>query len=118
MNNNQLTIVWKPDVLHMMKHRGSFEEVKDERGWPVRIDSNRLGLTARSETETFRNIKSLEAAKKILLKRDVRNIIVAKYNGEPIFVTPEKKQRKKFVKKQKRKMKAAARSIKYTRKIK
>lgn len=75
MTNRKLTITWKQDVLTVVKHNGS------------RINYN--GETSRSERETFRNVKSKEAALKILSRRKKKEIIFAAYNNETIY--PAKK---------------------------
>jgi len=101
VSRNNLIFTWKPDVLSMVEHAGNNDNYK--------------GKTARSEVETFKNIKNIVAAKKILLRRNVSNIIVAKFRGEEIFVTPDKKQRRKFYKKQKQKRRTIAYSNKYSK---
>lgn len=107
MKNNKLMIVWKPDVLSMAHHNGSFETKKDKWGHStIKINSNHKGLTARSEVETFSNIKSIDAAKKLILRRNVEQIIVATYNDEEINVRPTKKKRISFIKRIKRRITA------------
>lgn len=59
MNNRKLIITWKPDVLHMG--------------------------TARSERDSFKNIKTIEKAQKIVSKRNPHQILFATYNNEVIF---------------------------------
>jgi len=87
MTNRKLTITWKPDVLSNVEHKGSYERNKEnyEEDFRNRIlGNNYKGLTARSERETFRNIKSKEAAQKILRKRNRKEILFATYNNENI----------------------------------
>ena len=79
MSKRVLIITYKPDVLHMIEHNGSKEVGKN--GWIYNYDK---GLTARSERESFRNIKTKEKAKAILNIRNRSQILVAKYGKEII----------------------------------
>lgn len=74
MNNRTLIITWKPDVLSMVQHDGS-KHTFDK------------GLTSRSERETFRNIKSELAAKKIVGKRNKKEILFAQWEDEVIYTS-------------------------------
>lgn len=75
MNNRTLIITWKPDVLTMVQHKGS------------RHTFDR-GLTSRSERNTFRNIKSIASAEKIIGKRNKKEILFAQWEDEVIYTHP------------------------------
>ncbi len=63
MTNRKLVITYKPDV----------------------------GLTARSEREGFKNIKSKESAMRIVGRRNKNEILFANYNNEVIYPEPVEK---------------------------
>lgn len=73
--NNKLIITWKPDVLTMIEHNGSFRKGD-------LVYSSDKGMTCRSEVESIKNVKSMEAARKILNKRNSTNIIYASYSNK------------------------------------
>ena len=77
MSKRILTITWKPDVLHMVKHSGSFE--KEDTFY----NKDKVA-TARSERESFWNIKTKEKAEAIVNKRNKNEILFAKW-GESII---------------------------------
>lgn len=79
MPNNKLIITWKPDVLTMVNHSETSYRITDDDY--VNFE-DKVGFTCRSHVDSFKNIKTKEAAIRILNKRNQLNIIVAKYNGE------------------------------------
>lgn len=78
MSNRVLVITFKPDVLHMIDHNGSFKEGD-------LVYSDLKGATSRSERESFRNIKTKEKAQAIVSRRNPKQILVATYNKSAIF---------------------------------
>lgn len=85
MKNRRLIITWKPDVLHMEEHDGSFETIENLKGFPKRNYNWDKGYTARSERDSFNNIKTLEAAEKILSRRNKNEIMFAEWNDQVFF---------------------------------
>lgn len=83
MKNRKLIITWKPDVLNMYEHKGSKAKNPENDYYK--------GKSARSERDSFNNIKSLEAAEKILSKRNKSEMIFAEWNGEIIYTKPKVK---------------------------
>lgn len=74
MNNRKLIITWKTDVSSMVLH--------DLR----HLDTDGYkGITARSERDSFRNVKTIEKAQRIVSKRNPHQILFATYNNEVIF---------------------------------
>lgn len=82
---NNLIITYKPDVLSMVEHNGSFKKKQTDNLYPHLWNNDIIGKTSRSEVETLRNIKSVEACEKIISRRNRKNIICAKYKGEVII---------------------------------
>ena len=83
-----LVITYKPDVLSMVEHDGSFKQ--DGNDWHKLMiqkfeGNNYKGLTSRSERESFKNIKTIKAAERIVSRRNKNEIIVAKWNNEVVF---------------------------------
>lgn len=87
MSNRKLIITWVPDVLHMEPHNGSTVNKEQVKIYPIMHD-NFKGKTCRSERDSFSNIKTIEAAEKILKKRNRSQIQFASYNNKVIFPFP------------------------------
>ncbi len=88
MTNRKLVITYKPDVLSMLPHSGSW--ITDKETGNVSFDKWK-GLTARSEREGFKNIKSKESAMRIVGRRNKNEILFANYNNEVIYPEPQEK---------------------------
>jgi hypothetical protein len=89
MGNRKLIITWKPDVLSMVDHNGSFKKKAEDNLYPHLKSNNYKGMTARSERESFSNIRTKESAEKIVNRRNKKEILVAKYNNEIIYENVE-----------------------------
>lgn len=90
MSNRTLIITWKPDVLNMVDHYGSFKKKASDNLYPHLRSNDYKGLTARSERDSFRNIKSKEAAEKIINRRNKNEILCAVYNDIIVYPTNKK----------------------------
>lgn len=78
-----LIITWKSDVSNrMVEHKGSS-------GSRFYKENNVLGLTSRSQRESFKNIKSFPAALKIVNKRNKKKMLFATWGKELIFQAPK-----------------------------